>query len=71
MYGVSESAVYAFTKRHGIKREAAEPVECTKKMIKKCAYGNTNGVPSCDYLAITGNMRPCDPEKCTEFTVKR
>lgn len=43
---------------------------CTKEVMEKCVYGNMNGVPSCDYISITGHRRECDPECCTEFLEK-
>lgn len=47
-----------------------EAVCCTKEVIKKCIYGDANGVPSCNYIGITGHKRGCDPDHCTEFVRK-
>lgn len=55
-----------------VQTENTKTVCCTNEIKKKCAYGNTNGVPSCDFINITGHSRGCDPERCTKYVkVKR
>lgn len=45
--------------------------ECKRK--KKCLYGKrfAGSLFYCDYLCMTGKMRPCDAENCTEFIDKK
>lgn len=43
------------------------------KEKKKCLYGKrfAGSLFYCDYLCMTGKMRPCDAENCTEFIDKK
>lgn len=51
--------------------EAAETgVNCTDEVLKNCIYGNTNGIPTCDYISVTGHQRGCDPKHCTRYRSK-
>ena len=44
--------------------------ECRRK--KSCMYGKkfTGSVLYCDYLGMTGSMRPCPADKCTVYKRK-
>lgn len=51
--------------------EVAETgVNCTDEVLKNCIYGNTNGIPTCDYISVTGHQRGCDPKHCTRYRSK-
>ena len=45
--------------------------ECRRK--KSCMYGKkfTGAVLYCDYLGMTGKMRPCPAENCTVYKRKK
>lgn len=66
---VSAQTLYNFLHENGIERprKMQDPTACTDQVKKKCIYGNTNGVPSCDYISVTGHKRPCNAEECTVY----
>ena len=45
--------------------------ECRRK--KSCMYGKkfAGSVLYCDYLGMTGSMRPCPAENCTVYKRKK
>ena len=55
-----------------VKRSKSEKTfsECRRK--KSCMYGNefTGSALHCDYLGMTGSMRPCPADKCTVYKRK-
>ena len=54
-----------------IKRNDKPYGECKRK--KKCLYGKrfAGSLFYCDYLCMTGKMRPCDAENCTVYKMKK
>ena len=56
-----------------VKRSKSEKTfsECRRK--KSCMYGRrlTGSVFYCDYLGMTGSMRPCPAENCTVYKRKK
>lgn len=58
-------------KEEQIKKEM-NPINCNiegSKCIYKIKLGNADKI--CDYLGKTGNMRCCEPEKCTKYILRR
>ena len=55
-----------------VKRSKSEKTfsECRRK--KSCMYGKkfTGAIFYCDYLGMTGSMRPCPAENCTVYKRK-
>ena len=73
-YRVPYGSVHYFIRKHSIKprKEESKPVGCTEEKLKKCYYGGkAGGVNICDYLGVTGHMRQCSAQACTEYKCKR
>lgn len=53
------------------KKQAKTIGECKRK--KSCEYGKRFGAKEyyCDYLCMTGSMRPCTADSCTVYKRKQ
>ena len=73
-YRVPYGSAYYYIRKHGIKprKEDKKPIGCTEEKMKRCYYGGkAGGINICDYIGVTGHMRQCMAQACTEYKWKR